>query len=248
MKTKTNTNTNSKAALVSAALFLTASTAAHAALLITNGGFESGMTGWSRAEQVGSDGTFFIQSGNSSPLNGFAVPAAPEGFQAAMTDSAAGGAHVLYQDFIVPSDVTSASVGFSLFLNNGNDTYINPAFLDWAQVNTNGVLNLNQQARVDIMTTGADPFSVASGAVLQNLFQTSTTTPLVTGYNAFSVDITALLRARAGETLRLRFAETDNVNFFNFGVDNVSVNAVPAPSALVVVVGGLMTARRRRGA
>jgi hypothetical protein len=248
MKTKTNTNIKSKAALVSAALFLAAGTSAQAALLITNGGFESGLTGWTRADQVGSDGTFFIQSGTSSPLNGFAVPAAPEGFQAAMTDSAAGGAHALYQDFVVPSDVTSASVGFSLFLNNGSDTYINPAFLDWAQTNTNGVLNLNQQARVDIVTTGADLFSVVSGAVLQNLFQTSTTTPLVTGYNAFNINITSLLQAHAGETLRLRFAETDNVNFFNFGVDNVSVNAVPAPSALVVVIGGLMTARRRRGA
>jgi hypothetical protein len=36
-----------------------------------------------------------------------------------------------------------------------------------------------------------------------------------------------------GQTVRLRFAETDNVNFFNFGVDNVTVN-IPAPSALAL--------------
>jgi hypothetical protein len=45
-------------------------------------------------------------------------------------------------------------------------------------------------------------------------------TPAVTGYNTFSFDLTALLVARAGQTLRLRFAEVDNVNVFNFGVDD----------------------------
>ena len=63
------------------------------------------------------------------------------------------------------------------------------------------------------------------------------------------MDITALLQAHAGETLRLRFAETDNVNFFNFGVDAVSINTVPSPSAAIVgFLGFAATAgRRRRG-
>jgi len=50
------------------------------------------------------------------------------------------------------------------------------------------------------------------------------------GYNPFTVDITAVLAAHAGQTVRLRFAETDNVNIFNFGADGVSVNVVPAPA------------------
>ena len=47
--------------------------------LIVNGGFESGFSGWTRVDQVGSEGTFSLQTGMSSPLNGFAVPAPPEG-------------------------------------------------------------------------------------------------------------------------------------------------------------------------
>src|SRR5512137_2353092 len=86
--------------------------------LIVNGGFESGFASWTQADQLGSDGTFSPQTATSSPLNGFPVPAPPGGTSAAMTDSRAGGSHVLYQDFTVPNGVASATVGFSLFLSN----------------------------------------------------------------------------------------------------------------------------------
>ena len=83
--------------------------------------------------------------------------------------------------------------------------------------------------------------------IIQNLFQTAVGSPLVTGYNALSFDITAALSAHAGQTLRLRFAETDNVNIFNFGVARVSVNVVPAPGVgLAVLPLVLLSARRRR--
>lgn len=234
-----------KIACVSAALACALSAPVHAQL-ITNGGFESGLAGWTRADQIGSDGSFFAQSGTTSPLNGFAVPAPPEGSRAAMTDAAAGGSHVLYQDFTVPNSVTLATVGFSLYLNNAATAYFTPANLDWAATNQAGGLNLNQQARVDIITTAADPFSVAVGSVLQNLFQTTAQTPLVTGYNPFLIDITVLLQSHQGETLRLRFAETDNVNFFNLGVDNVSLSAIPEPATCVMALGALACAMRRR--
>jgi len=216
---------------------------------ITNGGFESGMTGWHLADQLGSDGTFLSQSGAASPLNAFTVPTPPEGTHAAMTDSAAGGSHALYQDFTVPAGVTGATLRFSLFLNNGAETYFNPTTLDWAGTNTNGTLNLNQQARVDVITTAGDVFSVAAADILMNLFATTSSTPAVMGYTPFELDLTALLQAHAGETLRLRFAEVDNVNFFNLGVDNVSLTIVPTPPAGVAalaLLGGL--ARRRRPA
>ena len=46
--------------------------------------------------------------------------------------------------------------------------------------------------------------------------------------------------AHEGETLRLRFAETDNVSFLNLGVDNVNLSIqVPEPSALLMAFGGL---------
>lgn len=214
--------------------------------LISNGGFESGLTGWTTADQVGSNGTYALQSGTLSPMNGFTVPAPPEGLNAAMTDSAAGGSHVLYQDFVVPTVVTFASVEFSLYLNNAAGAYFNPGSLDWASTSTTGANNLNQQARVDILTTSADVFSVSAADVLQNLFQTIAQSPPISGYDPFLIDITALLQAHAGQTLRLRFAETDNVNFFNFGVDDVNLIAIPAPSTWIVALGVLAGATRRR--
>lgn len=216
---------------------------------ISNGGFESGLAGWTTADQVGSNGTFWLQAGTTSPVNAFTVPAPPGGFYAAMTDAVAGGSHVLYQDFVVPAVVApGTSVAFSLYLNNAAGTYLNPGSLDWASTNQNGQLNLNQQARIDIMTSAADAFSVGAGDVLQNLFQSDTTTPPVFGYTPFQIDITTLLQAHPGETLRLRFAEVDNVNFFNMGVDDVSIFVVPAPSTWVLMCGGMASAlwRRRR--
>ncbi|MGZ8184611.1 MAG: MYXO-CTERM sorting domain-containing protein [Methylobacter sp.] len=210
--------------------------------LINNGGFELGLAGWTTADQAGSAGTFSVQTGTSSPVNGFPVPAPPEGSIATMTDSEGPGSHVLYQDFVVPFSVGGASIAFSLFLNNGAGDFYNPGHLDFDSP------NLNQQARVDIMSTAVDPFSVT---VLQNLFQTNPGDPPVSGYNPLLFDITGLLQAHQGETLRLRFAETDNVFFFNFGVDNVNLSTqVTEPSSLIMSFGGLAglawQLRRRR--
>lgn len=241
MKTITRTLAPALGVLLAAAL-----APATLAQTITNGGFESGFTGWTRADQIGSDGTWSLQTGAASPLNGFVVPAPPQGANAAMTDSAAGGSHVLYQDFTVPAVVTPTAIQFSLYLNNGAGAYFTPNTLDWAATNQTGGLNLNQQARVDIITTAGDVFSLAAASVLQNLFATTDQTPLVMGYTTFNIDITALLQAHAGETLRLRFAETDNVNFFNMGVDNVSFGPVPAPSGAIIMLSTLAALTRRR--
>lgn len=240
-------NTSSKHRLIGVTItaLASASTAANAQL-ISNGGFESGLTGWTRVDQLGSDGGFMLQSGSASPLNGFSVPLPSGGTRAAMTDSGSGGSHVLYQDFTVPASVPSATVRFSLYLNNGAESYFTPASLDWAMTNQNGTLNLNQQARVDIIGTSADLFSVGASDVLANLFATTTASPAINGYTVYEVDITALLQAHLGETLRLRFAEVDNVNFFNFGVDDVSVTVVPAPSVELMTIGTLLGLMRRR--
>ncbi len=226
-------------AFVTIGALMCAAAAASGQELITNGGFETGFADWTRADQIGSDGTFSHQSGAASPVNGFAVPHPAQGLFAAMTDSAAGGSHVLYQDFVVPVSVPQATVRFSWFVRNAATAFSTPASLDWATP------TLNQQARVDVVKSGADPFSVAPADVLLSLLQTAIGSPLVTGYNDFSLDITAFLTAHAGETLRLRFAEIDNVNFFNFGVDAVSLT-VPAPSGVALLGVGLAGFAGRR--
>jgi hypothetical protein len=54
---------------------------------ITNGGFELGLTGWTSANQIGSEGTFSPQTGTASPVNGDPVPVPPQGIFAAMSDA-----------------------------------------------------------------------------------------------------------------------------------------------------------------
>jgi glucose/arabinose dehydrogenase len=237
------------AAGVAAALwFLSLVTPAQAASLITNGGFESGFSSWTRVDQLGSEGTFNLQSGTLSPVNGDPTPAPTEGVNAAMTDAFGSGSHVLYQDFEV--GILGAKLSFDLFIGNRAPQFAtpNPASLVFDLTSQTGANTLNQQARVDIVSIGADPFSVAAGDVLQNLYQTKVGDSLVSGYNSFEFDLSSLFAGKSGQTLRLRFAETDNILGFQLGVDNVSLVEIPEPSSLPLFGIGLLALWGRRHA
>lgn len=220
------------------------------AVPIVNGGFEDGLAGWTVLDQVGSEGSFALQSGTRSPATGTRVPRPSQGGNAAMTDAGAGGSHVLYQDFVQAAPVTRALLRFDVFVGNRADAFHLPELptLDWATA------VLNQQARADILVGASDPFSLAAADLLMNLFSTGLGDPLVSGYNRVEVDITELLNANLNTTLRLRFAEVDNVNLFQFGVDNVVLAIgdpaeVPEPASALLVLAGLAAARlaaRRR--
>jgi hypothetical protein len=233
-------------AIAAAVLITAASTAAQAAPLIINGSFESGFTSWSRLDQLGSEGTFGLQTGTTSPISGSTVPAPAGGAFAAMTDALGPGSHVLYQDFLVPIGTTSGTLSFDVFVGNRAGTFFTPITLDFSTP------ALNQQARVDIIATSANAFSVAPGDILATLFTTPVGSPAVTGYNTITANLSALLAANAGQTLRLRFAEVDNVNLFQFGVDRVSLDAstatIPEPATLTLVGLGIcgLWGRRRR--
>src|SRR5207247_404789 len=101
---------------------------------------------------------------------------------------------VLFQDFVVPLTVTEATLQFEYFIQNINGAFITPASLDY-------LAGENQQARVDIMTTTADPFSVAAGDVLFNVYQTMVGDSAVSGYSLISVDLTSFFQSHPGETL-----------------------------------------------
>jgi len=158
MKTSTRVTVSTLAAVL---LGLAATSSVHAIPVIANGGFESGLTSWTRVDQLGSEGTFFSQSGTLSPVNGNPVPAPPEGSMAAMTDAQGPGSHVLYQDLVATAD--AAALRFALFIGNRASLFATPASLDFSTP------TLNQQARVDILKNTSDPFSVTATDVLLNL-------------------------------------------------------------------------------
>ena len=208
--------------------------------LIANGGFESGFSNWNRADQLGSEGTFALQTGATSPVTGDTVPLPPGAVRAAMTDALGPGSHVLYQDFTVPTAVAGGLLTFQVFIGNRAGTFFtpSPASLDFSTP------ALNQQARVDILLGSAGAFSVLPADVLLNAFQTNPGDPLVSGYTHHTVDVTSLINTHLGTPLTLRVAEADNVFTFQLGLDNIDIDvggaAVPEPSSWVLACGALL--------
>lgn len=232
--------------LAAAALACSATLAAQAAPVIVNGGFEAGLSGWTRVEQVGGDGSFSLQTGTASPVNGEIVPAPPGGSAAAMSDGANPGSHLLYQDFVAVA-TPGATLSFALYLNNLGGLYATPASLAFDITSQTPAATLNQQARVDILAAGADPFSLAPGDILLSLFATQVGDALTSGYTTISTDISALLAAHDGQTLRLRFAEVDNLGPLLMGIDDVQISGtVPAPGMLLTTLGVAALASRLR--
>ena len=200
--------------------------------LVTNGGFESGFTGWTVVNEAGSflGSNWFVQSGTTSPASGFSVPAPPGPTHAAMTDGFGPGSHALLQTFMIPTLSSSVVLSFDMFRGNRIGVYFDPNSLDFVDPD---MTHPNQQARVDILTAGAGAFDLG-GAVVDNVFKTAPGDVLIDpSYLHYTFNITSAVTA--GQTYQLRFDETDNQGFFQLGVDNVSIavtSAVPEPSAL----------------
>jgi Beta-lactamase len=75
----------------------------------------------------------------------------------------------------------------------------------------------NQQFRIDLIDPSAPIDSVAEDDVLLNVFRTSEGDPTSLAPTAVSVDLSPW----AGETVRLRLAQTDNQGPLRAGVDNI---------------------------
>jgi hypothetical protein len=191
---------------------------------LTNGSFElnggvatSLLDGWTVVD-IGpgggpTPGSWLVQTGDAAPITGFSVPSPTDGAFAAMADQFGPGAHILYQDVVVPRGRPILS--FDLYLGNQAGEYFSPETLSPDEFP-------NQQFRVDIMDPSAPVDDVGSG-VLRNVYRTQPGDPAFAPYQT----IQASLKEFAGRTVRLRFAEVDNQFFFEVGIDRVVVGKKP---------------------
>ena len=207
-----------------------AAVGAHAATnLLTNGDFETGdYTGWSVNTQAGSNGALQVvaNNGGTSPISGFpyAVNAAG-GNSFSITDQNGPGSYALTQSFTLASAAT-VTISFQMFannqaagtFNNGRD-YTTP---------------VNQNAEVDLLVGGADPFTNAAADIVSTLYGPGADV----GSNPNPWTSFSSTLALAAGTYQIRFAETDNQLYFQQGVDNVAV-AVPEPGSTLLMLAGL---------
>jgi hypothetical protein len=229
------------------ALFLTNTDAQAQVDPFVNGSFETGdFTGWTVVQEPGSAGDWFVYSGTQDPL-GFATLLPPPVGEFAATSSQTGpSSQVLYQDIAVPDGFDTACSLIVYYENNAGEFF---TASDLSYTN-----EPNQQARIDIMDPGSDPFDVGAG-VLENLFLTLPGDPSTLGYTIVSFNLSPF----AGTTVRFRAAEVDNQSNFYFSIDDVICGernvSRPIPTlgewGMIAMAGalglaGLIFARRRR--
>ena len=195
---------------------------ANAVELINNGGFETGLTGWTVASSAGSGGSWFADTGTSTPLTGNPTVGPHSGTGYAVTDQVGPGVNALSQSYTVPLGTTSLTLTFDMFIN------------DWAS--STG----DETMKVLVLSAGGNP--VTGAGTLSTLFSGDT---LVTGgvpnpYVAFNFAITSFV---PGDTFILDYQETDTLFNMNVGLDDVSLNAaagpVPEPRSVALLLAAL---------
>jgi D-alanyl-D-alanine carboxypeptidase len=176
--------------------------------------FESGsLTGW-RAIGSGAGAWFAYSDGQKAPDPTktdpnvpFNVHAPPHGKFAAVTDMNGPGTRILYRDLVLDGRLKLHVTVFYA----ATAPFSSPATL------AHDAREPNQQFRIDLVRPSAPIDSLAGGDVLVNVFRTSPADGLGLPPAHLSVDVSRL----AGQTVRLRLAQTDNRGPLRVGVDNI---------------------------
>jgi hypothetical protein len=197
------------ALLLASAVALIAPLGANAATVV-NGNFETGnLTGW-QIQTLGGSGDWAVYSGS-----GGAGPP-PQGTYAAQTTQFGPGTRFLYQDIALEPGFTHSLSMLVYYLCLAPLATPPSGTLDYT-------VSPNQQYRIDVMKPSASLSSVSPSDILLNVFQTHPGDPTTLGPTLKTVDLTPFV----GQTVRLRFAEVDNIGNFYAAVDAVSLTDTP---------------------
>jgi hypothetical protein len=216
--------------LVSLVAMLGSASAADAATVV-NGDFETGdLSGWTvDSTSVPGNGYWFAYTGTVAPLTGgplgSTIAAPPEGTHAAVSDEVSPGRHLLYQDVALESLPAGGTMTLKLWgyykaqqgaLGNPTPDSLDPS-----------APGVNEQYRIDVMKPSAAIDSIDPADVLLNVFRTQAGDPQTLAPTEMTADLTPF----AGQTVRLRFAETDNNGVLNASKDDVRIETVtPDPT------------------
>ncbi len=141
-------------------LALVAASGVAYAATVSNGGFEAGdLSGWTVKNQQGSSGDWFAYSGTTSPLGG-SIAGPPRGSFAATTDQDDPGSHVLFKNITLQSNMRH-KLSFFLYYDNHADAFYPRNTLDYT------LEGRNQQYRIDVLKSKADPFTVNPDGFLE---------------------------------------------------------------------------------
>lgn len=232
-----------KLALTTAALFAAMATTATAATVV-NGNFETGTTaGWSTFLFSPSSGGWQGYSGTSAPISGGPndpIPAAI-GAASAVADQTGEMGAVLYQDIALEAGMTHR-LDFSYWVKSQaaftattNTTF---AYPDSPEV---------QQVFIDVIKPTAAPATADPADTLASFYRSNLGDPQSIEWTNGSVDLSSF----AGQNVRIRFLDVNQISFLLLGVDNVSITsrdiAAPAISKLGFSKARFRTTGKRAG-
>jgi hypothetical protein len=186
--------------LASLAILLFAFGSARADQLITNGGFESGLTGWT-ATSTG-DGNFTANSGTTTPLTFNATVGANSGSFYALSDDFSGSQTQKLTQSFTTGTFTTATLSFEMFVND----------IQGGDFGSSG-----PGGEVSLLTSGGVLIAVLNGPV--DTFENPMGVP--NPYIFYSDDLSGLLSANT--TYELQFTSTDSTALINVGIDDVSL-------------------------
>ena len=182
--------------------------------------FESGAIDDWQAVGSGSGGWFVYSDGQeapdpdqSDPNVPFDVPDPPQGKFAAVTDMSSPGTRILYRDVKLDGRYRLHLAAFYA----GSAPFSSPDTLAHDA-------DANQQFRIDLIRPSAPIDSMAKDDVLVNVFRTSPSDSTTREPAEVSVDLSRW----AGQTVRLRLAQTDNRGPLRVGVDDIRLERIGA--------------------